>query len=252
VPLPEGQPWAVSLIDENKIVADARNARLAGADVVVVSLHWGTEWQDAPDDRQLTLARTLTASRTGGRPDIDLILGGHAHVPQAYEKVNGTWVVYGMGDQLAGKMNDPRGSMSSAARFTFVPPKAGKASRPTAGAGARDAKGRSDKARSDKGRSDKGRSDKGRSDKARSDKGRSDKGQKSGKSATSPGRQGEWSVKKAEFIPFFVQTTPRISVVDLSQENARDAGTGRAEAFRTIREAVLSRGAAKQGLRMGH
>ncbi|MEU0342912.1 CapA family protein [Streptomyces bobili] len=128
VPLPEGQPWAVSLIDENKIVADARNARRAGADVVVVSLHWGTEWQDAPDDRQLTLARTLTASRTGTRPDIDLILGGHAHVPQAYEKVNGTWVVYGLGDQVAGETPnragavDPRANQSSAARFSFAPP----------------------------------------------------------------------------------------------------------------------------------
>ncbi|MGV9942655.1 CapA family protein [Streptomyces sp. NPDC003401] len=127
-PLPDGQPWALSLIDENKIVADARTARRAGADVVVVSLHWGTEWQDAPDDRQLTLARALTASRTGTRPDIDLILGGHAHVPQAYEKVNGTWVVYGLGDQVAGETPnragavDPRANRSSVARFTFSPP----------------------------------------------------------------------------------------------------------------------------------
>jgi poly-gamma-glutamate synthesis protein (capsule biosynthesis protein) len=37
----------------------------------------------------------------GGPPDIDLILGTHAHVPQAYQKVNGTWVIYGMGDQIA-------------------------------------------------------------------------------------------------------------------------------------------------------
>ncbi|MFD8228942.1 CapA family protein [Streptomyces massasporeus] len=128
LPFPEGQPWAVNLIDEARIVEDARAARRAGADVVVVSLHWGTEWQDAPDDRQLTLARGLTAARTGNRPDIDLILGTHAHVPQAYEKVNGTWVVYGMGDQIAGEMTnhegakDPRGNQSTLGRFTFAPP----------------------------------------------------------------------------------------------------------------------------------
>jgi poly-gamma-glutamate synthesis protein (capsule biosynthesis protein) len=127
-PLPEGQPWAVNLIDEAKVIADARAARAAGADVVVVSLHWGTEWQTEPDERQLTLARTLTASRTGGRPDIDLIIGTHAHVPQAYEKVNGTWVVYGMGDQIAGDMinhvgaYDPRGNQGTLGRFTFAPP----------------------------------------------------------------------------------------------------------------------------------
>ncbi|MGI5379844.1 CapA family protein [Streptomyces sp. CA-251387] len=127
-PLPPGQPWAVNLIDEKKILADARAARKAGADVVVVSMHWGTEWQDAPDDTQVTLARELTAAKTGDRPDIDLILGTHAHVPQAYEKVNGTWVVYGMGDQVAGAMyneqgvQDPRGNQSTLARFTFTPP----------------------------------------------------------------------------------------------------------------------------------
>ncbi|MFJ2812724.1 MULTISPECIES: CapA family protein [unclassified Streptomyces] len=128
LPLPPGQPWAVNLIDENKIIADARAARAAGADAVVVSMHWGTEWQDEPDQRQLDLARRLTASGPRDRPDIDLILGTHAHVPQAYEKVNGTWVVYGMGDQIAGEMyndtgaHDPRGNQSTLARFTFAPP----------------------------------------------------------------------------------------------------------------------------------
>ncbi|MFH8755874.1 CapA family protein [Streptomyces atroolivaceus] len=128
IPLPAGQPWAVNLIEKDRIVADARAARKAGADVVVVSLHWGTEWQEAPDDVQLGLGRELTASASGGRPDIDLILGTHAHVPQAYEKVNGTWIVYGMGDQVAGAMvnhegvQDPRANESSMGRFTFGPP----------------------------------------------------------------------------------------------------------------------------------
>ncbi|MGW6529084.1 CapA family protein [Streptomyces venezuelae] len=127
-PLPKGKPWTVDLIDRDKIVADARAARKAGADVVVVSLHWGSEWQDAPDKQQLRLGKQLTASRTDGRPDIDLILGTHAHVPQAYEKVNGTWVVYGMGDQVAGDMinhegaHDPRGNQGTIGRFTFAPP----------------------------------------------------------------------------------------------------------------------------------
>ncbi|MFG3659006.1 CapA family protein [Streptomyces sp. NPDC047706] len=129
-PLPPGSPWAVNLLDENRIVADARAARRAGADVVVVSVHWGTEWQEEPDRRQLTLARSLTAANSAGRPDIDLILGTHAHVPQAYEKINGTWVIYGMGDQIAGRMTnhqgdlDPRGNQSALGRFTFTPPAA--------------------------------------------------------------------------------------------------------------------------------
>ncbi|MFF7493347.1 MULTISPECIES: CapA family protein [Streptomyces] len=128
IPLPAGLPWTVNVTDERKIVEEARAARRAGADVVVLSAHWGTEWQDEPDAQQRELAERLTASTDRGRPDIDLIIGTHAHVPQAYEKVNGTWVVYGMGDQIAGAMinyegaQDPRGNQSSMGRFTFVPP----------------------------------------------------------------------------------------------------------------------------------
>ncbi|MFJ4708809.1 CapA family protein [Streptomyces anulatus] len=128
IPVPADRPWTVNVTDERKIIEEARAARRAGADVVVLSAHWGTEWQDEPDATQLELARRLTASTDGGRPDIDLIIGTHAHVPQAYEKVNGTWVVYGMGDQIAGAMinyegvQDPRGNQSSMGRFTFAPP----------------------------------------------------------------------------------------------------------------------------------
>ncbi|MEU3135450.1 CapA family protein [Streptomyces sp. NPDC006854] len=128
IPLPADRPWTVNVTDEQKIIEEARAARRAGADVVVLSVHWGTEWQDEPDARQQELAERLTASTDRGRPDIDLVVGTHAHVPQAYEKVNGTWVVYGMGDQIAGAMinyedaQDPRGNQSSMGRFTFAPP----------------------------------------------------------------------------------------------------------------------------------
>lgn len=189
--MPPDQPWAVALVDEARIVEDARAARGAGADVVVVSVHWGTEWQDAPDERQTALARSLTAAHTGGRPDIDLILGTHAHVPQAYEKVNGTWVVYGMGDQIAGEMTnhegvrDPRGNQSTLGRFTFAP----------------------------------------------------------------PGRQGgRWEVTRAEFVPQFFDVDAG-RVVNLNRALARGAEV-RSVRDR-IRDVVLSRGAAQDGLVMG-
>lgn len=124
IPLPPGKPWAVNLIDKDRIIADARAARAQGANVVVLSVHWGTEWQTAPDEQQKTLAQALTASRSAdGLPDIDLIIGTHNHVPQPYEKINGTWVVFGMGDQVASFVpaDKLRGNQSSVPRFTFSP-----------------------------------------------------------------------------------------------------------------------------------
>ncbi|OEJ31435.1 CapA family protein [Streptomyces subrutilus] len=124
IPLPEGKPWAVNLIDKDRILADARAARAGGANVVVLSVHWGTEWQTSPDEQQRELAQALTASRgPDGLPDIDLVIGTHNHVPQPYEKINGTWVVFGMGDQVASFVpaDKLRGNQSSVPRFTFAP-----------------------------------------------------------------------------------------------------------------------------------
>lgn len=96
IPLPPGKPWLANLIDPAKIRRDARRARESGADVVVVSLHWGTEYDHLATPEQRALARTLLRS-----PDIDLILGDHAHVVQPAERINGKWVFYCMGNQIS-------------------------------------------------------------------------------------------------------------------------------------------------------
>jgi poly-gamma-glutamate synthesis protein (capsule biosynthesis protein) len=70
---------------------------------VVVSLHWGTEYNPEPDPQQEDLAPDLLAS-----PDIDLLIGHHAHVVQPIERVDGEWVVYGLGNQLSNQSEPER------------------------------------------------------------------------------------------------------------------------------------------------
>lgn len=94
--MPDDQAFAVSMGDADNLLAQARGAREAGADIVVVHVHWGSEYVHEPNAEQLALAEQLTAS-----PDVDLVLGEHAHVVQPITKVNGKWVVYGMGNQIA-------------------------------------------------------------------------------------------------------------------------------------------------------
>lgn len=93
---PAGEPWVANLTDPTAILAAAHAAKLAGAAIVVVSLHWGVEYSHTPNAGQRALAAKLLAS-----PDVDLILGCHEHVVQPVEKINGKWVVYGMGNQVA-------------------------------------------------------------------------------------------------------------------------------------------------------
>jgi poly-gamma-glutamate synthesis protein (capsule biosynthesis protein) len=101
--LPGDAPFAANQIDVNRIHADATRARHAGAQLVVVSLHWGTEYRHEPDAYQRQVAADLLPW-----PDIDVIVGHHAHVVQPIEQVDGTYVVWGLGNQLANQPQVPK------------------------------------------------------------------------------------------------------------------------------------------------
>ena len=93
---PAGEPWLANETDPAAILRAAHAARAAGAQIVVLSIHWGVEYSHTPNAGQTALAKRLLDS-----PDIDLILGCHEHVVQPIATINGKFVVYGMGNQLA-------------------------------------------------------------------------------------------------------------------------------------------------------
>lgn len=99
--LPSDRPWLVNLNDVPMIVAEAERARSGGADLVVLSIQWGNEYQRAPSSEQLALADALTASGA-----LDLIIGNHVHVVQPVAVVNGVPVVYGLGNSLSNQSDN--------------------------------------------------------------------------------------------------------------------------------------------------
>ncbi|MFS8478548.1 MAG: CapA family protein [Micromonosporaceae bacterium] len=111
---PPDKPWLVNDLRADAVLAEARRARTAGAQIVIASLHWGTEYQQRPNSMQVDLARTLLAS-----PDLDLILGHHAHVVQPFERVGDKWVVYGMGNHVAWQHQSDVTRDGVLARMTF-------------------------------------------------------------------------------------------------------------------------------------
>lgn len=114
--LPPGKQWLANRIAPAKVIAMAKRARTAGAEIVVVSLHWGTEYQHEPDADQRNWARQIIAS-----PYVDVILGHHAHVVQPIERIGGKWVVYGMGNELAKHAEPTNGNREGImARVTFT------------------------------------------------------------------------------------------------------------------------------------
>jgi poly-gamma-glutamate synthesis protein (capsule biosynthesis protein) len=94
IPLPFS--WSVNLASAPRILADARRARRRGAQVVIVNVHWGAEYQSTPSAFQKRLAHALTAS-----PDITAVVGQHVHVVQPIRSVNGKLVVFGEGNLLS-------------------------------------------------------------------------------------------------------------------------------------------------------
>ena len=106
--VPPEAPWAGRAMwpvtQAEGIVSDARDAREAGADLVVLSMHWGEEYVAAPTQDQRTVAREILESGT-----VDLILGTHVHVIQPCETIDGRTVFYGLGNFLSNQSPDTSG-----------------------------------------------------------------------------------------------------------------------------------------------
>lgn len=110
--VPPSRPWLVNWpIDEAKVLADIADVRAAGADLVLLALHWGVEYESEPRDEQVHLAEVFA------RGGADAILGGHPHVLQPAEvltmrndagSLRQTLVIYSMGNFLSSQRSTPR------------------------------------------------------------------------------------------------------------------------------------------------
>jgi len=92
----EGQaknPYVARIEDEKRLDASIKAAR-EKANFVVVTFHAGDEHKFKPNDRQKKFVRA--AVRSGA----DIVMGGHAHVVQPAEKIDGKWVFYSMGNYI--------------------------------------------------------------------------------------------------------------------------------------------------------
>ncbi|WP_054870941.1 CapA family protein [Caloranaerobacter sp. TR13] len=90
--------YMINFIDEDKIKEDIRFAR-EQADIVVIIIHWGNEYQRKPSEFQLSLAQKMFDWGA------DIILGSHPHVIQKAElkTINGRvkYVIYSMGNFIS-------------------------------------------------------------------------------------------------------------------------------------------------------
>lgn len=81
----------VSVADENKIIAEVKEAK-KNADVVIVQYHWGTEYITPPEERQKQLGRLTIDSGA------DLVIGNHPHWIKPIEFYKGKLITYAHGN----------------------------------------------------------------------------------------------------------------------------------------------------------
>jgi poly-gamma-glutamate synthesis protein (capsule biosynthesis protein) len=103
--LPVPSPHSINLLDRERILADARAARKAGADAVIVNLHWASEiapeYVTEPNEAQESLVRALARS-----DDVTAIVGQGPHVVQPIRRVTGKAVVFSEGNLISNQGAD--------------------------------------------------------------------------------------------------------------------------------------------------
>ncbi len=97
-------PTIVNVIDTNLIKKDIKKARSKSADIVVMTVHWGTEYQTKAGIEQQKLAKLFA------REGVDLIIGSHPHVVQNAEllEIDSTRkvpVFYSLGNSISNQRN---------------------------------------------------------------------------------------------------------------------------------------------------
>jgi poly-gamma-glutamate capsule biosynthesis protein CapA/YwtB (metallophosphatase superfamily) len=106
IPLPKGKDYLVNLINKDVMKAEIARAKTQ-ADVVVMSLHWGNEYQRIPTNAQRELAQFLA------NEGVDIILGSHPHVLQPMEWIKTkdgrkSFVIYSLGNFISGQHGNYR------------------------------------------------------------------------------------------------------------------------------------------------
>ncbi|MCR4854185.1 MAG: CapA family protein [Prevotella sp.] len=90
-------PNVVNYIDTTEIANDIVKAHQMNPDVIIAIPHWGIEYQTLPGSEQRTLANWLLSK------GVDHVIGGHPHVAQPLELLNGgrNLVAYSLGNFIS-------------------------------------------------------------------------------------------------------------------------------------------------------
>ena len=91
---PTGKEYLENIYSDDLAAADISRVK-DEADVILVAMHWGTEYSNGINEDQTRIANYL--SNLG----VDIIIGAHPHVIEPVEYINDTLVIYSLGNFIS-------------------------------------------------------------------------------------------------------------------------------------------------------
>lgn len=92
-----------------------RISQESGSTTVVVLTHWGEEYDNRPDNQEITLAHRLVDAGA------DLIMGSHPHVVQHKEQYAGAIIYYSLGNFVFDQYFSPQVRCGAVVSYTLFP-----------------------------------------------------------------------------------------------------------------------------------
>lgn len=108
----EKEQIGIANVNEEKIKEDIQKAKEL-SDFIIVIFHWGVEYQDMPDDRQIKLAHLAIDNGA------DLIIGNHPHWIQPIEIYKDRVIVYAHGNFVFDQMWSIKTKQGIVGKYTF-------------------------------------------------------------------------------------------------------------------------------------
>lgn len=99
--VPTGKEYLVNVYDKKLIKEEVERYR-DKVDLLMVAMHWGTEYMTYPTEEQKSIAKYL--SDLG----VDLIIGCHPHVIEPIEYIGNTLVIYSLGNFVSSQVGVER------------------------------------------------------------------------------------------------------------------------------------------------
>ncbi len=94
ISVPQGKEYLVNLYSDEKVKNDIAKVR-DKVDLLIVSMHWGTEYRTEPTEEQKRQAEYLSSL------GVDIIIGTHPHIIEPITYINDTLVIYSLGNFIS-------------------------------------------------------------------------------------------------------------------------------------------------------